>query len=77
MSEVLEMVNKLVAAQSETLPKSPLQVAVPFDAFDVALKASEAEIMENDGKTTTSINVKLGDSAWFPRIWSCKPLVTC
>ncbi|GJR41845.1 probable receptor-like protein kinase [Tanacetum coccineum] len=77
MSEVLEMVNKLVAAQSETLPKSPLQVAVPFDAFDVAMKANEAEIMENEGKTTTSINAKFGDSAWFPRIWSCKPLVTC
>ncbi|XP_076899763.1 serine/threonine-protein kinase PCRK1-like, partial [Bidens hawaiensis] len=69
MSEVLEMVNNLVATQSETLtvPVSPLGVPVPFDAFDEAKKTSESE------GESASINVKLGDSAWFSGLWSWKP----
>ncbi|XP_076957520.1 serine/threonine-protein kinase PCRK1-like [Bidens hawaiensis] len=69
MSEVLEMVNKLVATQSETptVPLSPLGVPVPFDAFNEAKKTYESE------GETISINVKLGDSAWFSGLWSWKP----
>ncbi|KAM0068664.1 putative protein kinase RLK-Pelle-RLCK-VIIa-2 family [Helianthus debilis subsp. tardiflorus] len=63
MSEVLEMVNRLVAAQPDSVtgtPRSPLGVLVPFD----------------EGKTA-AIDGKLGDSAWFSGLWSWKPSVTC
>lgn len=74
MSEVLEMLNELVAAQMEVGPRSPLLVPV---APEQVMKAGEGEkIMGNEGKTT-SIDMKLGDSAWFSRIWSWKPLITC
>ncbi|KAJ0704720.1 putative protein kinase RLK-Pelle-RLCK-VIIa-2 family [Helianthus annuus] len=74
MSEVLEMVNRLVAVESETTdPGSPINVHVPLAAIE------ESEIKrtrENEGKTT-SIDVKLGDSAWFSGLWPWKPSITC
>ncbi|KAI3799524.1 hypothetical protein L1987_34823 [Smallanthus sonchifolius] len=74
MSEVLEMVNQLVAVQSETTdPRSPLNVPVPFDAFQ---ETEGKKTDENEGKTT-SIDVKLGDSAWFSGLWPWKPSITC
>ncbi|KAJ0841571.1 putative protein kinase RLK-Pelle-RLCK-VIIa-2 family [Helianthus annuus] len=71
MSEVLEMVNRLVAVESETTdPGSPINVPVPFAAME------ESETRENEGKTR-SIDVKLGDSAWFSSLWPWKPSITC
>ncbi|MFS8012114.1 putative protein kinase RLK-Pelle-RLCK-VIIa-2 family [Helianthus anomalus] len=70
MSEVLEMVNRLVAVESETADLgSPINVPVPFAAI-------EERTRENEGKTT-SIDVKLGDSAWFYGLWPWKPSITC
>ncbi|KAM0023067.1 putative protein kinase RLK-Pelle-RLCK-VIIa-2 family [Helianthus debilis subsp. tardiflorus] len=70
MSEVLEMVNRLVAAESETADLgSPINVPVPFAAI-------EERTRENEGKTR-SIDVKLGDSAWFSGLWPWKPSITC
>ncbi|XP_076892415.1 serine/threonine-protein kinase PCRK1-like [Bidens hawaiensis] len=77
MSEVLEMVNRLVAAdQSETtVPESPLSVPVPFDAIQ---ETEGKKTGLNEGKSkTTSIDVKLGDSAWFSGLWPWKPSITC
>ncbi|KAK9078647.1 hypothetical protein SSX86_002704 [Deinandra increscens subsp. villosa] len=71
MSEVLEMVSQLVAAQPETSPRSPLTVPVPFDAFREDKKTSEIE------SKATSFDVKLGDSAWFSGLWCWKPSITC
>lgn len=67
MSEVLEMVNTLVAAQSESVPRSP--VNVPY-------VEKNCEDMESGGNST-AIDMKLGESAWFSKIWSWKPLITC
>ncbi|KAI3705328.1 hypothetical protein L1987_75564 [Smallanthus sonchifolius] len=75
MSEVLEMVNRLVAVEAETttVPNSPLSVMVPFD--DLVIQEAK-KTSENEGKTT-SIDGKLGDSAWFSGLWSWKPSITC
>ncbi|KAI3748419.1 hypothetical protein L6452_11469 [Arctium lappa] len=75
MSEVLEMLNRLVAAQPEVGPRSPHQVPV---ASEEVVKAGEGEktIENNEGKTR-DIDMKLGDSAWFSWMWSWKPLITC
>lgn len=67
MSEVLEMVSQLITAQSETVPKSPLQGAVPFDDME----------NESSKKTSEIIEVKLEDSAWFSGLWFWKPSITC
>nr|GEV81654.1 protein kinase-like domain-containing protein [Tanacetum cinerariifolium] len=74
MSEVLEMVNKLIDAQSDMTPRSPLQGQ---HAFDEAMKAGEGERTSNMGnevKTTSSI---VGDQAWFSGMWFWKPSITC
>ncbi|KAL8241289.1 hypothetical protein R6Q59_014827 [Mikania micrantha] len=73
MSEVLEMVNRLIATQPETtmVPQSPLNVPVPFDAIHEDKKSPE-----NEGKVTT-IDGKVEDSAWFSGLWSWKPSITC
>lgn len=73
MSEVLEMVTQLVTAQSESVPRSPV---------NVPLGEKTCEDMGNEGNgnsnsNTNSIDMKLGDSAWFSRIWPWKPMVTC
>ncbi|XP_071734733.1 serine/threonine-protein kinase PCRK1-like [Rutidosis leptorrhynchoides] len=68
MSEVLEMVSKLVAAQSETTtPKSPLQAE--------GENKTAFESIRNEGKTM--IDPTLEDSAWFSGTWFWKPSLTC
>ncbi|KAL8193358.1 hypothetical protein R6Q57_026939 [Mikania cordata] len=76
MSEVLEMVNQLVGVQSETTdPRSPLIVPFPFEAIQ---ETEGKRSPENEGKSkTTSIDVKVGDSAWFSGLWPWKPSITC
>ncbi|KAK1421144.1 hypothetical protein QVD17_23270 [Tagetes erecta] len=73
MSEVLEMVDRLVVAQSETTPnpRSPLCVPVPFDALEVAKMTPI-----NEGKTTSKDD-KIGDSTWFSGLRSWIPSITC
>nr|XP_043632404.1 serine/threonine-protein kinase PCRK1-like [Erigeron canadensis] len=73
MSEVVEMVSRLLMVEPETVPRSPLAVAVPFDAIEVAMKADEDERRFN----SVGNDVKLEDSAWFSRIWFWKPSLTC
>ncbi|KAK9061421.1 hypothetical protein SSX86_018602 [Deinandra increscens subsp. villosa] len=76
MSEVLEMVNQLVAVGSETTDPASLPIfPVPFDAIQ---ETEAKKTAENEGKSkTTSIDVKLGDSAWFSGLWSWKSSITC
>ncbi|CAH1417391.1 unnamed protein product [Lactuca virosa] len=69
MSEVLEMINQLVVVQSESVPRSP--VSVPYGG------EKTFQDMGNNNSNTTSIDMKLGDSAWFSRIWTWKPLISC